>query len=145
MWKCFMHYTGLEDCAEHLGSACTPGLDTPSGAPGAEDRQEAGLPEKCFAPLARHLPSESRAMDGDQCRAWHWDAWWHRCFSATVWCFGKPPGSDARLSGCQGSQQQAVHQQDRVKYLNLSCSDVQKQAHATGWFYDSTTVFSGSK
>lgn len=40
MWKCFMHYTGLEDCAEHLGSACTPGLGTPSGAAGAEDRQE---------------------------------------------------------------------------------------------------------
>jgi len=63
-------------------------------------------------------------MEGKQCRTWHWDAWWHRCFSATV------PGSDARLSGRQVSWYQAGHQQDRGKYLNSSSSDAQKQAHA---------------
>ena len=61
MWKHFTHYSGLKDCAEHLCSARTPGLNTPSGAPGAEDRPEADIPEKSFAPLARQLSSLQRA------------------------------------------------------------------------------------
>lgn len=115
-----------------------PGLDTPSRALGAEDRQEADSPEKCFAPLAKQHPSESRAVEGEQCRTWHWAAWWDHCISATVWCSGKPPGSDDRLSGCQGSQYQAVHRQDSQvpEPQQLWCAEAGTCHRLILWFCD---------
>lgn len=133
MWKHFTHYSGPKQCAEHFGSGCTPGLDTPSEAPRAEERQEADPSEKGFASQARQLPSESKNVEGEQCRTWHWDARWHHCFSSNCMVLWETTGSEARFWGCQGSQDQAAHQQGKLKYLTLSSSNAQKQA--MGWFY----------